>query len=186
MSLLLSKRKGWLFLEIQGFNLTWEIWTLGPWGLFEGDRLSLEVFCAFQSNAEQTGAASVERIQAGHLAGSVTAGVTVFSPALCPCFIQIIPGRLSEPRTGQPIPLLPSALRRGPPGRPHLQHRQIPQQAVLLPSRHPFLPPGRRRHHRRGDPVRRQNRAPGDPAWFARHHRRCYLHFPAAPARKET
>lgn len=146
------------------FNLTCEIWTLGPWVLFEGDRLSLEVFCAFQPKAEQTGAASVERIQAGHLAGSVTAGVTVFSPALCPCFIQIIPGRLSEPRTGQPIPLLPSALRRGPPGRPHLQHRQIPQQAVLLPSRHPIFPPGRRRHHRRGDPVRRQNRAPGDPA----------------------
>ena len=104
----------------------------------------------------------------------------------CPCLIQIIPGRLSEPRTGQPIPLLPSARQWGPPGRPHLQHRQIPQQAVQLPS-WPFFPPGRRRHHRRGDPVRRQTRAQGDPSGFSRQCcRRSRLHFPAAPARTET
>lgn len=130
-----------------------------------------------------------EQRQAGHLAGNVTAGVTVpplTHPSLCPCFMQIIPGRLSEPRTGQPIPLLSSSLRRGPPGRSHLQHRQIPQQAVFLPGRRPFLPAGRRRHHRRGDPIRRQARAPGDPAGRSHRHCRRYLHFPAAPARTET
>lgn len=148
----------------------------------------LNFFCfPAKRRANWSSFSGVKRTQAGHLAGSVTAGVTIFSPALCPCFIQIIPGRLSKPRTGQPIPLLSSALQRGPPGRPHLQHRQIPQQAVLLPGRHPFFPSGRRRrHHRRGDPIRRQTRAPGDPAGFSRHHCRRYLHFPAAPARTET
>lgn len=124
----------------------------------------------------------LKRAQADHLAGSVT----VFSPALCPCFIQIIPGRLSEPGTGQPIPLLASTLQRGPPGRPYLQHRQIPQQAVLLTGCCPIIPPGRRRHNRRGDPIRRQTRAPGNPSGFSHHHCCRYVHIPAAPARTET
>lgn len=130
----------------------------------------------------------MEQVQAGSPPGSVTARVTLFSPALCPRSIQIIPGRLSKPRTGQPNLLLSSALRRGPPGRPYLQHRQIPQQAVLLPGHLPFLPRGRRRHYRRGNPIRRQTRAPGDPTGLSRHHCRHhhYLHFPAAPARTET
>ncbi|XP_024860142.1 checkpoint suppressor 1 isoform X2 [Kryptolebias marmoratus] len=99
---------------------------------------------------------------------------------------KIIPGRVSKPRTGQPDPLLAPALRRGPPGGPHLQHCQVPQQAVLLPGRHPFLPAGRRRHHRRGDPVGRQARAPGDPTGFSHRHCRRRLYLPAAPARTET
>ncbi|KAM9704685.1 checkpoint suppressor 1 isoform 3-T3 [Menidia menidia] len=98
---------------------------------------------------------------------------------------KIVPGRLSDPGAGQPVLLLPPALRRGPAGRPHLQHRQVPQQ-----GRRPVLLAGRRRrrHHRRGDPVGRQARAPGDPAGFAprRHRRRRRLRFPAAPARTET
>lgn len=65
--------------------------------------------CASPSKAERTGAAPWSEV--GHPPGAVAAGLTVFSPTLCPCFLQIIPGRLSEPRTGQPIPLLPSALR---------------------------------------------------------------------------
>lgn len=166
---------------MQDFNLTWEICTLGLRGQFLSDRWLDELFllCSQMQSACQCRGRS-------HLAGCVTAGVTIFSPALCPRIIQIIPRRLSKPRTGQPIPLLSSALQRGPPGWPHLQHCQIPQQAVLLPGRCPFLSPGRWRHHCRGDPIRRQTRAPGDPTGFSCHHCRCYLHFPAAPARTET
>lgn len=144
---------------------------------------NVNYFCfPAKRSANWSSLGGVRRIQAGHLAGSATARVTMFSLTLCPCFIQIIPGRLSKPGTGQPIPVLSSALQRGPPGRPHLQHRQIPQQAVLL-----FLSPGRRRrHHRRGDPVRRETRTPGDPAGFSHHHCRRHLHFPAGPARTET
>lgn len=47
MSLLISKRKGRLFLENQGSNLTWEICTLGPRGQFQGDRLLPYLFLFF-------------------------------------------------------------------------------------------------------------------------------------------
>ncbi|XP_061602542.1 forkhead box protein J1-like isoform X2 [Cololabis saira] len=113
---------------------------------------------------------------------------------------KVVSGRVSKRRAAEPVlpPLLPPALRgpagpaghaghAGHAGRPHLQHRQVPQQAVLLPAR-------RRRHHRRGDPVGRQAGAPGDPAGLSRRRRRRRrqrqqqqrLHFPAAPARTET